>query len=106
MERNPSGGGGQIWDVKCLPYDKGTILDAICLEIVRETDENRLEALKIGALSLADYQDGVGDQPISTLGVDLTSNDPASLNDDDLKALAAKIADNPDRGRFETYKPL
>ena len=106
MARNPSGGGGQIWDVKCLPHDKDAILDAICLEIVRENDENRLEAFKMGALSLADYQDGVGDQPISMLGVDLTSEDPASLNDDDLRALAAKVADNPGRERFETYKPV
>jgi len=106
MERNPSGGGGQIWDVKCLPYGKEAILDALCLEIVRENDEKRVEALKVGALSLAAYQDGVGNQPLSMLGVDLTSKDPASLNDDGLKALAAKIGGNPDRERFDTYKPL
>lgn len=105
VERNPSGG-GQIWDVKCLPYGKEAILDALCLEIVREHDEKRVEVLKVGALFLADYQDGVGDQPISMLGVDLTSKDPASLNDDEQRALAAKIADNPDRERFEANKLL
>ncbi|MGF1609519.1 MAG: NfeD family protein [Kiloniellales bacterium] len=107
MEQNPSEGGGQIWDVKCLPYDKEAILKAICLEIVREDDEKRIEALKVGALFLADYQDGVGDRPISMLGVDLLSIDLASLKDkDNAEALAAKIAKNPDRERFETYKPI
>lgn len=105
MEHNPSGG-GQIWDVKCLPYDKEVILDAICTEIAREDDEKRVEALKVGALLLANYQGGVGDQPISMLGVDLSSNNLASLNYDDLKVLAAKIATNPDRERFEAYKPI
>ena len=70
MERNPTGSGDKIWDVKLLPHDKKAILDAICLEIVAGNDEKRTEALKVGALHLADYQDGVGDQPISMLGVD------------------------------------
>jgi hypothetical protein len=109
MERNTLALGGiHIFDVNMLPHDKNDILDAICLEIVRENDEKRVEALKGGALCLANYQEGVGDQPISMHGVDLASVNLESLKDDHLKleALAAKIAGNPDRERFETYKIL
>jgi len=101
IERNPSA--DQIWDVKCLPHDKNTILDAICLEIVREDDERRVEILKGAALFLADYQEGVGDKPISILGLDFT--DPALLKLDS-KALGAKILGNPHWERFATYKPI
>lgn len=106
IERNPPGGGDQIWDVKCLPHAKEAILDAICVEIMREDDEKRIEALKIGALFLANYQEGIGDQPLSMLGVDLTLKDPSSLNDDDLQALATQIDSNPSRDRFDAYKPF
>ncbi|HVB99869.1 MAG TPA: hypothetical protein VNJ12_11140 [Candidatus Dormibacteraeota bacterium] len=42
LERRPR---GDVWDVKCLPHDKGAILDAIYLEIVREADAARRGAL-------------------------------------------------------------
>jgi hypothetical protein len=103
IERNPGHGGAQIWDVKVLPHPKEEILDAICLEIVREQDVTRIEALKVCALFLADYQPDVGKRPISMLGVDL-SVDAASMGLDDIKALASKIANNPDRGRFDMFR--
>lgn len=106
MERTGQVGGPQIWDVKELPYEKGVILDAICLEIVREKDEQRVELLKSAALWLADFQADVGDQPISMLGIDPTLKDAESLSDDELKAMAAKIAGNPDRERCKAYEPI
>lgn len=39
MERNPSVGPTEIWDVKNLPHDKEAILDAICFWIAVESDE-------------------------------------------------------------------
>ena len=104
IERNPIA--AEIWDVKFLPHDKETILDAICLEIVRETDEKRLDALEVGAVTLAYFQEGVGDKPLSPLGVDLTSADPASMSADDLKALAGQIAGSSDHERYEARQPL
>lgn len=96
----------QIWDVKYLPHDKEAILDAICLEIVRESDEKRIEVLKVGALFLADFQKGIGDQPISALGVDLTSQDVASLDTNSLKELASRVTSNSDSKQFDLYKPI
>ena len=51
LERNPIA--IDIWDVKYLPHDKETIIDAICSEIDRETDEKRLNALEVSAVTLA-----------------------------------------------------
>jgi hypothetical protein len=104
IERNPPV--ANIWDVKYLPHDKETILDAICLEIVRQTDEKLLNALEVSAVFLAYFQEGVGVKPLSQLGVDLTSADRASRSADDLKALAEQIAGNPDRERYEALLPL
>ncbi len=104
IERIPTG--TDIWDVKFLPHDKETILDAVCMEIIREENETRLEALKSCALMLADFQEDVGDKPLSQLGVDLTSTDPASISDEDLKALAGQIAGSSDHERYEARQPL
>jgi hypothetical protein len=104
VESNPTG--AEIRDIKFLPHDKETILDAICLEIVREEDEARLEALKAGALILADYQEDVGDEPLSLLGVDLTSVDTASMSNDELVALAGQISDTSDNERYKTFEAL
>ena len=97
---------GSIWDVRSLPHDKKAILGAICFEIIGEDDDQKVEMLKIGALSLADYQEGVGGQPISPLGVDLSKVDSNNMTDDAIRDLAAKIADNPDQERYKKYKPL
>lgn len=106
IEHNPVASGVEVRDVTCLPHDKEAILDAICLEIVKEKNERRLEALKASALFLADFQEGVGNQPLSKLGVDVSSVDAASMSGEDLKALAGKIAGNPDKRRFEAFEPL
>jgi hypothetical protein len=104
IERDPMA--GEIRDVRFLPHDKKAILGAICLEIVRAEDERQLEALKVGALCLADYQEGVGDQPLSRLGIDPSSVDASSMNVEELRVLADKIAGNPDSERFGTFKRL
>lgn len=94
----------EIRDSKFLPHDKQAILEAIYLEIVRETDATRLEALKTCALMLADFQEGVGEQPLSPLGIDLTELTPADR--EDAKALAKRIvAGNSGRERYESFSP-
>lgn len=57
--------------------------------------------MKICALSLAHYQQGVGDQDLTQLGVDLTKIDASNLNNDELLDLASAISGNPDRERWE-----
>tara|TARA_R110002072_G_C7855126_1_gene525999 strand:- start:337 stop:1047 length:711 start_codon:yes stop_codon:yes gene_type:complete len=104
LEHNPTA--GEIRDATDLPHPKEEILDAICLELVREGDDNRREALKVGALTLAYFQAGVGTEPLSMLGVsvDEMANPPES--DDALRALAARMANNPNRERYETFEAL
>jgi hypothetical protein len=93
-----------IWDVKCLPHKKQSIFDAICVEIVRETNQTRIEALKNGALFLAHFQDGIGDQPISmNFGIDLP---PEPLNAKDIQAFAAAIIATDLDEQFDKYISL
>ena len=105
LERNPQAANPtQIWDTKNLPYSKERILDSICLELVKENDQKRVNALEVVAISLASYQDGVGDLP---LGFDLSEADLKAAIEDGVDALAARIiAANPDPARFEKYSAL
>ena len=104
IEQNPNA--FDIWDVHSLPHNKEVILDAICLEIISEDDDSRVEALKVLAMCLADFQDGVGNKPLSPLGVDPTLLGTASASDEDINKLAAKIVDNPDRDHYEELQTL
>ena len=104
IEQNPNG--IDIWDVHSLPHNKKVILDAICLEIISEDDDSRVEALKVLAMCLAYFQDGVGNKPLSLLGVDLTSLGTAPASDEDINKLAAQIVDNPDTDHYEGLQPL
>ena len=68
LENHPPNG-AEIWDVSQLPYPKEEILDAITLEIVRESDDQRVEIMKSCALILADFQENVGSKPLTMLGI-------------------------------------
>ena len=103
LERNPT---IAIRDVKLLPHDKQTILDAICWEIIDQRDEARLKFLRDAALSLADFAEGVGDEPLFLLGADLSSSDPPAETVDELMAIAGQIADDPNRERYESFERL
>ncbi len=105
IERHPSA--GEIRDVSELPHSKEEILDAIILEIVRENDEKRVEALKAGAIMLADFQENVGLKPLTMLGIS-NSDMLAGVTSDDskLKELAEKIANNPDKEKYESFSKI
>jgi len=109
LERNPKGL-IDIWDVKSLPHDKDAILDAICLEIVAAgaspEDDGRVDALKNVAVFLADFQEGVGDKPLSEVGVDLESALASAKNADDIRAIVIRVADNLERERYKALQPL
>lgn len=100
---------GEIRDVSELPYPKEEILDAITLEIVWENNDQRVEAMKACAIMLADFQDNVGLKPLTMLGI--STSETAMLagvisNDSDLKDLAAKIAKNPDKEKYESLRKV
>ncbi len=86
-----------ICDQSILPHPKGELLDALCLEISRTDDAVEREALKAGAIMLANYQPGVG-APLKQLGVDLAALDAANPRE-----LAHKIANNPAAGRWAAF---
>jgi hypothetical protein len=58
------------YDVSVLPYPKETILRAIEREIIREPLDVRVELLKVGAVFLTSFQEGIGLKPLYLLGVD------------------------------------
>jgi len=95
--------GGKILDVKALPHNKDTILDAICFLIVVSEDEKRVEQLRAGALILANFQEGVGDQPLWPLGFDV------SASDEDVDAFIERVnadANTKAHERYMTLQPL
>jgi hypothetical protein len=106
MERESDGDPMDIRDVRTLPHEKSKILDALCLEIVREPSEERLNALQGVAMFLARYQEGVGERPLSLLGFDPSNVAGGSLSDDQLMKLAETMSSNPDKQRHDTYRPL
>ena len=67
---------GDIVDARVLPHPKEEILDAITMEIIVTDDAEQLAQLGSAAIWLADFQEGVGAEPLSMLGVELpTSNE-------------------------------
>lgn len=104
IENNPLG--IEIRDVSELPYPKEEILDAITLEIVRENNDQRVEALKACAGMLADFQENVGPAPVTMLGISNSELFSAARgNQSELKDLAAKIAGNPGK-KYELLKKI
>ena len=65
-------GAGIIADTTRLPYPKSTIKAALQVALRLTLDAQMKEQLKIGYISLADWQDGVGGKP---LGVNLQNLD-------------------------------
>jgi hypothetical protein len=68
----------RIEDVSALPHPKATILDALLSELGQGHSAHMAEMLRIGAISLAQYQPGVGREPLEMLGAD-ASKVPATL---------------------------
>lgn len=60
-----------IFDISCLPHPKSKILAAFSLEIAEEPDAERKSGLMSLVACLADYQEGVGQEPLHPLGLDI-----------------------------------
>jgi len=104
LEHNPVS--DEVRDLKVLPYDKSVILAAIYEGIAAVDDKNMVEALKVAALSLAHYQVGVGDQELTSLGVDLTNIDIPNLEGDEILDIAKSISGNPNSERWNEFWKL
>jgi hypothetical protein len=70
--------GRYVTDVRNLPHRKEYIKQAHILLLRLNTDPKEREALKIGYISLANWQEGVGDRPIGLDMFDLNA-DPIGL---------------------------
>ena len=88
---------GCVADVRNLPHSKERIKQALVFAIRLTKDPQMREQLKVGYISLADWQEDVG---TDTVGIDLTKMD---LNADPLE-MAKRIAS---RGNaMEKWTPL
>ena len=70
--------GRYVTDVRNLPHPKEHIKQAHILLLRLNTDPKEREALKIGYISLANWQEGVGDIPVSLDEINLNA-DPIGL---------------------------
>lgn len=104
IESNPIA--GEIRDASELPYSKEEILDAIFLQLVAEDDENLRSAMEAGAVMLADFQDGVGSEPLTQLGASTEQILQSTSLDEETIALAQKIAGNSDSEKYETFRAM
>lgn len=76
---------GCVADVRNLPHSKERIKQALVFALRLTKEPQMREQLKVGYISLADWQEGVGNE---TVGIDLTKMD---LNADPLE-MAKRIA--------------
>jgi len=64
---------GCVTDARKLPHPKERIKQALVFALQMTKEPQMREQLKISYISLADWQEGVGD---ATVGIDLTKRDP------------------------------
>ena len=106
MEHNPPLP-TRIEDVSVLPHPKEMILDALLMEIGRGHPENLDAMMQLGARCLAQYQPGVGTEPLEKFGMDISKFPPTS----DLEALRAEAnlmveAQSKTGNRFNEFSKL
>lgn len=100
----------QIVDANQLPHSKETIYQAFVEEFAsNEPKFNRVDLLAV-FLSLAHFQEGVGPNPISYLGVDFSNVDFSNMDLDEksrfVEGSIAKIKGNPHKQLAEQLWPL
>lgn len=97
--------GTRIFDISCLPHPKSKILAAFALEIAGEPDAERKSDLMTLVTSLADYQEGVGQEPLHPLGLDIdVLKDVCDATS--AETYATLVGSNKMRERQERYKQI
>lgn len=85
---------GTVADVQELPYPKERIKQALVFALKATADSKIRESLKIGYISLACWQEGVGP---SRLGIDVTKMDP---NDNPLELAKRMVVEGADMDKW------
>ena len=96
--------GMAVFDVSTLPDTKENVAVALMGAIVLCSDAAALSILKGSLLSLADYQEGVGDEPATHLP-DLSFG-KESPTIDDIEDHARRFSEHSATGRYRSFKPL
>jgi hypothetical protein len=98
MERCPPRS-TRIEDVSMLPHPKEAILDALLSQIGRGQSKHMDDMLRVGAIYLAQYQSGVGDEPLENPGM-IRGKLPRAGGLDEIRAEAER------RERFDQFNKL
>lgn len=101
--------GLDIRDVSELPHSKKEILDAITLEILRDTNNDKkiVNNLRITGVMLANFQENVGSKLLTMSGI--TSDDFCTvdaINDSELEELILKARSYPDRKKYKSFNKI
>ena len=100
IERNPPLP-TRIEDTSVLPHPKAAILEALIFEIEQGHPKHVDDMLRFGAISLAQYQRGVGREPLEVLGTDARDLPPQLAGEKHLAELLTKMQD-----RFKKFDEL
>jgi hypothetical protein len=93
----------RIEDTSMLPHPKDIILDALIYEIGRGYAANVEESLIGCAITLAQYQVGVGNKPLEMLSLDLVRT-PKPTNLEELRQLAKRSVEISEKTELEFKK--
>lgn len=85
-ETIPTGG---VVDASLLPHPKWVILAAILQQLRKQPSEFPMMALVVGAMSLAEFQEGVGSQPIYPFGLDVSKLPKSGSREEAQEVLSA-----------------
>jgi hypothetical protein len=89
----------RIEDVSVLPHSKEVILEALLSQIGKDQPKHMDDMLRVGAIYLAQYQSGVGDEPLENLSM-IRGKLPRANGLDEIRAEAGK------RERFDQFNRL
>mgnify|MGYP006092203993 CR=1 FL=1 len=100
----------EILDVKLLPHSKVEIFNSFVSEFNSSNPNFDRNDLSVLFLSLPHFQENVGDEPISQLGVDLSTPDFSKMDADEksaaVKSLANSIVNNSNKDLYNKLWPL
>jgi len=99
----------RIKDVSMLPYPKEEILNALLYEIVNRKSPKIIDMMRIGAINLALFQPGLGNDRIELIGSDVTKLSLSNKHDAEVPRMHTKLipaAENQVQERFCEFKEL
>lgn len=99
-----------ILDVSALPHPKTEIRDAIYKELLLyEDDETQRGLLKFGAIELANYQEDVGQEPLSMIGANFSQLKEIVEQEPDSEKLVdfiEKMKDPSKEAKYDSFSKI